>query len=332
MKNKIDFVVTWVDPSDKEWQRKKNESLYNHLSSPQLNSESKYRDWNLFKYWFRSVEHNAPWVNNIYIVTSGHIPDWLDLQNEKIHFVTHADIMPSSSLPTFNSQAIEMCLHRIKGLSENFVYFNDDMFLNDKVNYTDFFYKGLPRDFGLLNVITPHYGGIEHAIVNNIEIINKYFNKRQVLRKNLFKYYNKNYGIENIRNILLFLWKDFTGFYEPHTAVSLNKTFFEEVWTREYNEVNKTVHSKFRSKEDLNFWLIRYWQLCSGYFYPQRKSFSKMFILDNENKFLLQEISKPSCKIICLNDTDKNLDFELSQNKVFEAFDKRYRQKSQFEK
>ncbi|MFB8533120.1 hypothetical protein [Enterococcus casseliflavus] len=56
------------------------------------------------------------------------MPSWLETNNKKINLVKHEEIMPSTSLPTFNSQAIELCLNRIEGLSTNFVYFNDDVF------------------------------------------------------------------------------------------------------------------------------------------------------------------------------------------------------------
>ncbi|WP_258080067.1 stealth conserved region 3 domain-containing protein [Enterococcus faecium] len=307
-------------------------SFLKHFNSQLLNDESKYRDWDFFKFWFRAVDIHAPWVNKIHVVTSGHIPSWLETNNKKINLVKHEEIMPSTSLPTFNSQAIELCLNRIEGLSTNFVYFNDDVFLNDRVKVDDFFLNDLPRDIGLLNVITPKRGGIEHAIVNNLEIINEYFNKRKVLKNYFFKFFNRRYGVNNIRIILLILWKDFTGFYEPHTAVSLNKSIFDKVWEKEQVEMNKTVHSKFRSKEDLNFWLIRYWQLCTGNFYPQEKNFSKMYYLNDNNDLLFSEMKSPQHKIICLNDTNKVSDFEKIKNELLQTFMERYSEKSQFEK
>jgi len=43
--------------------------------------------------------------------------------------VNHKDFIPEEYLPIFNSNAIELNMHKIKELSENFVYFNDDMFV-----------------------------------------------------------------------------------------------------------------------------------------------------------------------------------------------------------
>ncbi|MBQ6357217.1 MAG: capsule biosynthesis protein CapK, partial [Solobacterium sp.] len=40
--------------------------------------DNRFKDWGLFKYWFRGVEKFAPWVNKIYFITWGHVPTWLD--------------------------------------------------------------------------------------------------------------------------------------------------------------------------------------------------------------------------------------------------------------
>jgi hypothetical protein len=71
----------------------------------------------------------APWVRNIYVVTSGQVPAWLALDHPGVTVVPHAEIMPADALPTFNSHAIETSLHHIPGLAEHWLYFNDDFFL-----------------------------------------------------------------------------------------------------------------------------------------------------------------------------------------------------------
>ena len=70
-------------------------------------------------------------------------PSWLNVANEKIVVVKHEDFIPKEYLPTFNSHTIELNLHRIKGLSEYFIYFNDDTFILDKLQEKDFFKNGL---------------------------------------------------------------------------------------------------------------------------------------------------------------------------------------------
>lgn len=89
----------------------------------------RYRDYGTFNYWFRMVEMHAPWVNNIYLITNGQRPKWLNVNHPKLKWVRHEEFIPKEYLPTFNASAIEMNIHRIDGLSENFVLFNDDMYL-----------------------------------------------------------------------------------------------------------------------------------------------------------------------------------------------------------
>ncbi|HGF7620540.1 TPA: Stealth CR1 domain-containing protein, partial [Enterococcus faecium] len=91
MKEKIDFVITWVDESDALW--KKSKDNYALEYNMKLNDASRYRDWGFLKYWFRSVEKNAPWVNRIYFVTEGHLPEWLDLSYEKLKVIKHSDFI-----------------------------------------------------------------------------------------------------------------------------------------------------------------------------------------------------------------------------------------------
>jgi hypothetical protein len=68
-------------------------------------------------------------VRRIHLVTAGQVPAWLDPGHPRIHLVDHADLLPADALPTFSSHAIETALHRIDGLTEHFVYLNDDFLL-----------------------------------------------------------------------------------------------------------------------------------------------------------------------------------------------------------
>lgn len=151
---KIDFVITWVDNYDPIWQKE----FHTYLPQSQCTDDTRnirYRNWDNLRYWFRGVEKFAPWVNQVYLVTCGHIPDWLNTNAPKLHLVKHSDYIPNEYLPTFNSNAILLGLHHIGGLSEHFVLFDDDCFLIDKVKPERFFRKGLPCDKAALNTLSP---------------------------------------------------------------------------------------------------------------------------------------------------------------------------------
>eukprot|EP01034_Spumella_vulgaris_P024664 gene24664-31033_t len=103
------------------------------------NGANRYRNSNELKYSIRSLIKNAPWVHHIYIVTDNQIPNWLNLETDKLSIVTHEQIFSNlSHLPVFSSPAIETHLHRIPGLSKRFIYFNDDVFLGSPVSPEDF--------------------------------------------------------------------------------------------------------------------------------------------------------------------------------------------------
>ena len=101
---------------------------------------SRFADNEELRYSLRSVEKHAPWVRKIFIVTNGQIPAWINLDNPRIKIVTHHEIFPNiSHLPTFSSPAIESHLHRIPGLSQKFIYMNDDVMFGDDVWPDDFY-------------------------------------------------------------------------------------------------------------------------------------------------------------------------------------------------
>jgi len=139
----IDLVYLWVDGSDPKWLAKKNaalavnNSVHLHHGAVEPNRfECKYE----LKFSLRSVQKYLSWINHIYIITDDQVPVWLNTKHPCVSIVDHRDIVPEEFLPTFNSSALEMFLHRIPGLSEYFIYANDDMFMNTLLN-PDFFFN-----------------------------------------------------------------------------------------------------------------------------------------------------------------------------------------------
>ena len=101
---------------------------------------NRFQDNDELKYSLRSLEKFAPWIRNVYLVTNGQVPNWLNRSNPRLRLVTHQQIFPNRThLPTFSSPAIESHLHRIKGLSKRFIYFNDDFILGKPIWLDDFY-------------------------------------------------------------------------------------------------------------------------------------------------------------------------------------------------
>lgn len=127
----VDIVYTWVNGDDPQWQRRKSEAqgILDHESVNETAvNASRFNNRDELKYSLRSLEMYAPWVNHIFLVTDQQVPEWLNAEHPGITVVDHRDIFTdTSALPVFNSHAIESQLHHIPGLSEQYVYMNDDI-------------------------------------------------------------------------------------------------------------------------------------------------------------------------------------------------------------
>jgi hypothetical protein len=83
-----------------------------------------------------------PFIRRVHLVVSheSQVPEWIN--RKEVNVVLHKDIIPAEFLPVFNSNPIEMHLHRIEGLDEEYLYFNDDVFPMMPCKATDFFKDG----------------------------------------------------------------------------------------------------------------------------------------------------------------------------------------------
>ncbi len=329
----IDFVILWVDGNDPAWVEEMLE--YRGDRANYANKTNRFRDWGTLQYWFRGVEKYAPWVNNVYFITWGHLPEWLNVNHPKLKIINHKDYIPSEYLPTFNSNTIELNLHRLEGLSEHFVLFNDDVFLLDSVKPDDFFVNGQPRDEFANTAIVPRGqdNRIKYTMLNNVGIINQRFVKRAVIKKMPKKIFYPGYGKELlIKTILTLPWDGFTAFYNPHVAASHLKSTFTHLWELEEEQLDATCRNKFRGLNDLNHWLMRYWNMCTGNFVPRKHSFAHYYNLSDKNDMIYNCIRGRKHKMICINDMIPEVDYESIRSALIDSFDSILPDKSAFEK
>ena len=328
--NKIDFVILWVDGNDPKWQ----EALSKYSKTPKNNKH--YRDWDNLHYIFRAFEVFTPWVNKIHFITWGHLPKWLNTDHPKLNIRNHTDFLDKKNLPVFNSNAIEPSIYRIKGLSEKFVLFNDDLFITKPIPKERFFQNNLPCDSLIFNALSSS-SGVGHFVLNNLEILNKHFNKRAFLKHHFGKWFNPLYGKELLRNIALLPWSRFTGFVDWHMPQPFLKSTFEEIWEKERAVLEQTSASKFRNCNDLNQYLFRYWQLAKGDFVPVSMNDTKyitMTMQNLRNGEVERAIVSGKYALVCLNDSEKiatEEEFTEAKKIVQEAFEKILPEKSAFE-
>ena len=300
----IDIVLPWVDGNDPDWRAEKNKYDPAHSES-----DVRYQSWDNLEYLFRGIEQFMPWVHHVFFVTWGHIPTWLNTEYDKLTVVRHEDYIPLKYLPTFNTNVIEWNYHRIEGLSENFVLFNDDVFPIRPIPEEYYFQNDLPCGMAIethfsLKFENPlDYDPVWlHMNVNNMVLINRYFNKREVVSRNHDKWFHPAYGDQVYKNCLLFSWNNFEMFKIPHEAKPLKKSVMAEIWNKEPVWLDLVSSQKFRSHMDLATGVIAVWQLCSGKFVPQK--FEGMgFAVDSTNyKEAAQAVRNQAAPVINFNE------------------------------
>lgn len=332
MSSKVDFVILWVDGNDPKWLNEKKKYEPN-LKNDDNDAPHRYRDWDNLQYWFRAVEKNASWVNKIFFITWGHIPKWLNVNHPKIRIVRHDEYIPREYLPTFNSNTIELNLHRIEELSENFVLFNDDMFVMRKTDVQDFFRKNMPVEFYGERINSAKEANViyNHNMLNNISILNKYFNKHKAYKSHIFKYINPKYGVKaNFTTLLLAPFGYFSMIEDQHIPVAIKKNTLKEIWKKESCLLNECGKNRFRDLTDITQYLIRYFQLASGNFIPRCHNFGRVIELTNCNEEL-KKIKKQRYKTVCFNDTDAVTDFEKSKRSLTGYLDEMFPNKCSYE-
>jgi hypothetical protein len=336
---KIDFVILWVDGNNPEWQARYKQ----YRQGKHQDDVRRFRDWGLLPYWFRAVEKYAPWVNKIYFVTSGELPGWLNLNHPKLVHVKHEDFIPAKYLPTFSSHTIELNLHLIPGLSEHFVYFNDDMFLNGPVKPTYFFRKGLPCDAPCESFFSSVYYG-KYSIectplvdVCNVGVINGYFNRYKTIKQSPYRWFGPYLGFWNIVSaVLISRFERFQKFRFVHQVQPYLKNTYQDAWNNDFGWLDKTCSYKFRQEVSVNHWFLRYWQLAKNNFYPSRHKYTYFWGIGNTMNYdaLRVKLFDGKYKWICLHDALQTDGEKVNQIRVklFDLFYSKLPNKSTYEK
>ena len=333
---KIDFIVTWVDSNDPSW----IESYNYYRPNKPIQYRGRFRDWNLFKYWFRSVEKYAPWVNKVFLVTNGKFPDWINPNCKKLVLVKHSDYIPEEKLPTFNSNTIELYFNRIEGLSEHFVLFNDDIFINAPIQPEHYFRDGLPCDFNFESPFrNPKYTdenqyGIDITTFCDIAILNRHFNRKKVICKAWKKWYGRHlWGKPVIMSLLMAGRSNFENFVLLHLEQPFLKSVFDEVWEKERNVLDKSC-TRFRENTNLNQYFMRFWQFASNRFHPvQKKGLTYLYYNEDIVNDLIKNMKEEHFQSICINDTPNISEkmYEYAKKKIQQAFEEKLPKHSIFE-
>lgn len=324
--NHVDLVVTWVDHTDPGWQ---NTYLQN---KGQEQGSYLFRDWGWMRYWFRAAEKNLPWINRIHFITGNLIPEWLNVSHPKLNIIRHADYIPKEYLPTFSSHTVEWNLHRISSLSEQFILCNDDMFFLRPLKEEDYFRYGLPCDILHVRPVTESRSKkFNHLLLNNMVVLNKYFHMQQCAAEHPELWFAETYD-SRIKedNQAALRWPHFPGLYYDHMPVPLLKSSVEALWNNEGPLLDEICRRPFRNfYTDVNIYLARFWHLAQGNFVPYVRPACEYFLVSDPDEQIAQALSQNA--LVCINDTDKELDFSTKRSSICTLLDLFFPDPSSFE-
>jgi len=237
----IDIVFSWVDGSSAEFQRVRAERMKTYVVGAGDDSAARYRQLDEIRYALRSVYLFAPWIRRIFIVTDSPTPAWLTEHPAVTIVPSSAFFLDPANLPTHNSHAIESQLHHIDGLSEHFLYSNDDMFFGRPVSPDMFFSPGgVTKFIEATTRIGLGENSIERSGFENAARVN-----RALLRR--------RFGRVTTRHL-------------EHAPTPLRRSVLEQMEHEFPEEFARTAASPFRSSTDISVTnsLYHYYALMTG--------------------------------------------------------------------
>ena len=246
----IDAVIAWVDGSDPELIKRQQKYL---KLEPKKNvpgaHKTRFNSLNEIKYCLISILKFAPYLRKIFVVTDQQDPNIYPLVQKyfpkrvsDIHIVDHLEIFEGfeSFLPTFNSICISNMLWKIKGLSEQFIYFNDDVFIVRPTNPSTFFKNNKPVLRGKWRL--PPY---ERILWDKT----KYFFEKLFIGVEKEKTPSFQINQWNAAKLLGF---NFRFFMSGHVPLALNKKKLQEFFTDNPEILKRNIGYRFRSYNQFN--------------------------------------------------------------------------------
>lgn len=277
----VDVVYTWVDGADPEWQRRRAEAGGEGYHPHSANS-ARFISHDELRYSLRSVRMNMPWVRHVFLVTDRQVPEWLDREVPGLTVVDHREVFADPSvLPAFNSHAIETQLHHIDGLSEHFLYLNDDVCIGAPLTPDRFFLaNGHTRYFpspALVPFGEPHPGDIPSSAAGK--------NNRKLIRR--------EFGTAPTHKM-------------KHVPHALRRSVLAEIEERFPVEYRRTAASRFRDQADISVTssLYHYYAFHTGRAMPGSMQYAYLDLAAPQTAGRLRRLAAlRDREVFCVNDT-----------------------------
>ena len=290
----IDYVVPMVFHNDSAWQESFKQAGRQYDEQNVINFV-RFRSWGTEELLVRCVLRFMPWVRRIYILLAqeSQVQPWMkelaenrEVQWPEVRVVFHREFMPQWALPTFNSCAIEMFLHKIPGLSERFVYGNDDMFPLSELRESDFF-----RATESHGTLWPCQHYEERAFPEKPNVFHR-------ICRNGQNFVAREFGMRLDGVILM----------GGHGMTPMLKSTWEHLWERGGDEIKASV-SAFRGPKNFIQWICPWWHHLTGKYVdyvPKRVYVSVKKPVED----VVRVIEAENAGIVCVNDHECERDYE----------------------
>lgn len=299
----IDAVYMWVDGADPAWAARRAEydgtgtGGHSHLSGA-----SRYTDRDELKYSLRSLHTFAPYLRNVFIVTAGQTPAWLDTDAPGVRVVDHSEIFADpTALPVFNSHAITTQLHRIPGLADHYVILNDDVFFGRASRPEQFFHaNGIARvPFSSMQI------GLGDARPEDSAPNLAGRNARRLLQADFDRFITSKFK------------------HVPHPQL---REVALELEARHPEAVAATARSRFRDPADIEFaGLLHHYSVLTGRGVPGTSKLMYVDVADPGAPAKLDALaSERDAEFFCVNDVDTPPEREAAVDAMVRGFLERY--------
>lgn len=290
-----DIVITYVDGLDPLWQQDYEKYVGKKVLA------KRFRDWGLMPYLLRGVQENMPFVGKVYLVVArdSQVPAWVN--REEVKVVLHKDIIPEEFLPIFNASAIEMFLHNIEGLSEQYLFFNDDMYPIRPCKETDFFRDGKPV----------------------IKFSKCFF------RSNM--YMKLTAVADSMARKALGMGKGLYFVRPQHICSPMLKSVCDKVYKQMEAEIRPTI-SRIRNQFTPNQYLFLDYMYYSGQAVSEKLSNRHFSLAVSTADKICSFLANPDRNLACINDVEMTEEkYNQLRERMLVAFQTRFPNKSRFE-
>jgi hypothetical protein len=287
----ISIVYSWVNGSEANYQKQR-------IAAGGKTGGSRDRDSGELRYSLRSLEQHLPWwCGKLYLVSPGaQFPHWLNVNHPRFELVDQNSLLPDPQQWTFNTNAIEPWLYKIPGLSDMFIYMNDDYFFGRSVDPAHLFSEeGGARFFFEANIIKPNFEVDEP--------------QKKIW---LASVYNTDHALDSVYG----QYRVGPRHFLKHAPFIFYQYAYEEIHRDFKEEIDQTMQHPFRHQEDVTFPLLHhYYVMQKGYkccdlpfelaSVEEMEHDAVLFVLDDDlvkTKNHLQTLTKNKPRFFTLND------------------------------